>query len=83
MPVFAYKSEYLVCSITDEELRQYEAEGTLKARLVFQEYSGDDFVDPSLIKQVMARQDIAMIDVSSNWRGGLPTTGEALIPPLD
>lgn len=82
------------CVPTAEEIAAWDADGTLEARIAFQESLGHDQADPSLVAQAVAREDAARaersdggaeastLSVPENWQGGMATMGEARVLAL-
>lgn len=69
------------CILTEEQRAAYEADGTLQARIAYQESLGNDSVSPDLVQQAIQRQNkengIATLDVPSRWQGGMASVGSA------
>lgn len=69
------------CMLTDEQRAAYEADGTLDARIAYQESLRNDRPSEGLISQAMEReraaQGIGAYAVPSNWSSGMASVGAA------
>lgn len=67
--------------LTDEQRAAYEADGTLEARIAYQESLRNDRPSEGLISQAMEReraaQGIGAYAVPSNWSSGMASVGAA------
>ncbi len=77
------------CMPAQEELDAYAADGSLDARLAFQESLENDSFDSGLIAQARQREahvtgseDASTLSVPTNWKSGMPTTGTAHVLAL-
>lgn len=69
------------CIPSEDELAAYAEDGTLAARQAYQKALGNDSFDEELIEHAQAAEGLsnARNAVSSEWRGGMPTTGTARV----
>lgn len=69
------------CMLTDEQRAAYEADGTLDARIAYQESLRNDRPSEGLISQAVEReraaQGIGAYAVPSNWSSGMASVGAA------
>lgn len=69
------------CMLTDERRAAYEADGTLDARIAYQESLRNDRPSEGLISQAVEReraaQGIGAYAVPSNWSSGMASVGAA------
>ena len=69
------------CILTDEQRAAYEADGTLDARIAYQESLRNDRPSEGLISQAVEReraaQGIGAYAVPSNWSSGMASVGAA------
>lgn len=69
--------------LTDEQRAAYEADGTLEARIAYQESLRNDRPSEGLISQAVEReraaQDIGAYAVPSNWSSGMASVGAARV----
>lgn len=69
------------CMLTDEQRAAYEADGTLEARIAYQESLHNDYPSERLVSQAIKReqaaQGIGTYAIPSNWSSGMTSVGAA------
>ena len=80
-PALGAETDGSPCMLTDEQHAAYEADGTLEARIAYQESLRNDRPSEGLISQAMEReraaQGIGAYAVPSNWSSGTASVGAA------
>lgn len=80
-PALGAETDGSPCMLTDEQRAAYEADGTLEARIAYQESLRNDRPSEGLISQAMEReraaQGIGAYAVPSNWSSGTASVGAA------
>ena len=80
-PALGAETDESPCMLTDEQRAAYEADGTLEARIAYQESLRNDRPSEGLISQAVEReraaQGIGAYAVPSNWSSGMASVGAA------
>lgn len=77
-PALGAETDGSPCMLTDEQRAAYEADGTLEARIAYQESLRNDRPSEGLISQAMERERAAKASAHTRF----PQTGQAAWPPL-